>query len=139
MKIKSDSGVTLAVLVVTIVVIAIISAISVQVGFQQIDLARFENLKTNLLLIQSRCKIKAEQKAIGEIEESELYGTKQENAGEYDGWYLLSQDDLNNMGVTSVKADDQYYVNYDSDDIAYGKGLEFDGKTYHKLSEVLEY
>lgn len=53
------------------------------------------------------------------------------------GWYLLSQDDLNNMGVENVDAADKYYVDYENDDVAYGKGIENNDKTYYKLSEIL--
>ena len=135
MKLRNSNGITLA---VTIIILIIISTVSIHVSFDLIKTARFENVKTDLLLIQSKCKIKAEQKAIGDIEEVDLYGTKQENAGEYNGWYLLSQEDLQSIGVEDADASDKYYVNYENDNVAYGKGIENDGKTYYKLSEILE-
>ena len=138
MKLRNSNGITLAVLVVTIIILIIISTVSIHVSFDLIKTARFENVKTDLLLIQSKCKIKAEQKAIGDIEEVDLYGTKQENEGEYNGWYLLSQEDLQSIGVEDADASDKYYVNYENDNVAYGKGIENDGKTYYKLSEILE-
>ena len=137
MKIKSNKGVTLGILIITIVILVIITAITIRAGFNLAETGEFENLKTDLLLIQSKCKIKAEQKAIGDIKEEDLYGTKQ-TGSEYDGWYLLSQQDLSNMGVENISAEDQYYVDYENDDVAYGKGFEYDGKTYYKLSEILE-
>ncbi len=136
MKIKSNKGITLAVLVITLVILIIVATVSVSISFEIIDIAEFENVKTNLLLIQSKCKIKAEQKAIGDIEESDLYGVKQYNSQEYNGWYLLSQENLKDMGLEDVE-EDSYYVNYESDDVAYSNGIEKDGKIYYKLSEIL--
>lgn len=138
MKLKNNKGVTLVILVITIVIIVIISAVTIKISFDLVDKAEFENVKTNLLLIQSKCKIKAEQKAIGDIEESDLYGTKQESGNEYNGWYLLSQDDLNNIGIEDADEVEKYYVNYDNDDVAYGIGIQKDGKTYYKLSEIID-
>ena len=136
MKIRNDNGITLVVLILTVFILVIISTVAVNVSYNLINEAKFQNVKTNLLLIQSKCKIKAEQKAIGEIEEKDLYGSKQTDET-YNGWYLLSQDDLNNMGIEDVEAADKYYVDYDNDDVAYGRGIKNDDKTYYKLSEIL--
>ena len=137
MKIRNDNGITLVVLIITVLVLVIISAVAVNISSNLINEAKFQNVKTDLLLIQSKCKIKAEQKAIGEIEEEELYGSKQTD-GEYSDWYLLSQADLDNMGVEDVDAADKYYVDYENDDVAYGRGIKNDDKTYYKLSEILD-
>ena len=136
MKLKNNSGVTITVLVCTVIILVILAAVSINVGSNLIDKAKFENVKTDLLLIQSKCKVKAEQKAIGEIKEEELYGVKQ-TEGTYNGWYLLSQDDLNNMGIEDIDVSSNYYVNYEQGDVAYGEGIVNDNKTYYKLSEML--
>lgn len=136
MKLKNDKGITIAVLILTVLILVIVASVTVKVSYNLINTAKFENVKTDLLLIQSKCKIKAEQKVIGEISEQDLYGSKQTD-GTYNGWYLLSQEDLNNMGVKDVDAKDEYYVDYEHDDVAYGKGIVKDGKTYYKLSEIL--
>ena len=136
MKIKNDNGITIVALIIAILILAIISTVALNVSYDLIDEAQLQNVKTDLLLIQSKCKIKAEQKAIGEIKEEDLYGSKEAD-GEYSGWYLLSQEDLNNMGVKDINAEDKYYVDYEHDDVAYGKGIVNDDKTYYKLSEIL--
>lgn len=136
MKFRNDNGITIVVLILTVLVLVIISSVAVNISSNLINEAKFQNVKTDLLLIQSKCKIKAEQKAIGEIKEEDLYGTKQTD-GEYNGWYLLSQEDLNNMGVEDVDASNKYYVDYEHDDVAYGRGIKNDDKTYYKLSEIL--
>ena len=42
------------------------------------------------------------------------------------------------MGIKKANATNRYYVNYENDDVAYGAGFEFQGKTYYKLSEMKE-
>lgn len=138
MNIKNNKGITLVALVITVIILAILAGVSVSLGINITSTAKFENVETNLLLIQSKCKIMAEQKYIGEISEEDLYGTEQ-TEGEYIGWYLLSQADLNSMGLTDVKAEDNYYVDYDNDDVAIGKGIYFEGYTFYKLSDILDY
>lgn len=77
MKIRNDNGITIVALIIAILILAIISTVVLNVSYDLIDEAQLQNVKTDLLLIQSKCKIKAEQKAIGEIEEKDLYGSKQ--------------------------------------------------------------
>lgn len=138
MNIKNNKGITLLALVITVIILAIIAGVSISLGTNMLGTAKFESVETNLMLIQSKTKIIAEKLAIGEIDQSEAYGTKQED-GEYSGWYLLSQADLNTIGVKDAKAEDNYYVNYDNDDVAYGKGITFEGVTFYKLSDILSY
>jgi len=138
MNIKNSKGITLSVLIITIVILIILAGVVISFGVNISGTAKFENVQTYLLLIQSKCKIKSEMKAMGEIGEEELYGTKQ-TEGEYNGWYLLSQGDLNDIGLKGVKAEDKYYVDYENEDVVYGKGLQYEERTFYKLSEILEY
>ena len=132
---KNNKGITLIGLVITVVILVIISVVTISISTNIADLAEFETIETNLLLIQSKTKVMADKKAIGEITEEDLLGTKQ-NSGTYEGWYLLSQANLDEMGLKQAKADDEYYVNYENDDIAYGIGIEYKGVKYYKLSEI---
>ena len=50
--------------------------------------------------------------------------------------YLLSQNDLNEMGLEKVNEDSGYIVNYETNEIIYVKGFEAKDKTYYKLSEM---
>ena len=100
--------------------------------------AKFENIETYLLLIQSKSKIMADKIAIGEMDEDEIRGDKQES-GEYDGWYKLSQGDLNEMGVNKAKAEEGYYVNYETLDVAYDKGVALDDILFTRLTQILNY
>ena len=76
---KNNKGITLITLVITIVILVIITAVTVNVSTNFIHVAKFENVETELLLIQGKVKVMADKKAIGEIEEEDLYGEKQES------------------------------------------------------------
>lgn len=135
MEKKNNKGITLIALILTVILLMLIAGVSISIGTNIIDTTKFEALEADLLLIQSKTKKAANEKAIGEITEEELYGTKQES-GEYTDWYLLSQTDLNEMGLENLDAEDNYYVDYENDDIAFGAGFEYKGTTYYKLSEI---
>lgn len=135
---KNNKGITLIALIVTVILLAILAGAAIKMGLGISSSAKFENIETYLLLIQSKVKIMSQDLVIGEIEEGDLKGTKQDS-GDYDGWYLLSQSDLNDMGVDKAKAEDGYYVNYDTDDVAYSQGISLEGNTFTKLSDILDY
>lgn len=61
MNIKNNKGITLVALVVTVVIILIIGAITVYEGSKLVDEAKYEDVKTNMLLIQAEVKNFAEQ------------------------------------------------------------------------------
>ena len=132
---NNNKGITLVALVIMAVLIIIIATVTVRISKELIETANFENVKTNLLLIQSKCKILAEKRAIGEIEEDGLIGTKQ-YYGDYIDWYVLSREDLESIGIKEISNSDEYYVNYTNDDVSYSNGITYNGTVYYKLSEM---
>lgn len=138
MKIKENKGITFISLILTVILLAIVASVSVSMGIGFMESAKFENIETYLLLIQSKSKIMSDKIAIGELDADEIIGDKQES-GEYAGWYKLSQGDLNQMGVNKAKAEDGYYVNYDDLDVAYEKGVTLDDTIFYTLTQILSY
>ncbi len=61
MYFKSNKGITLVALVITIIVLAIITSISIYSGKDVIEKTKLEGLKTNMLLIQAKAKEYVEQ------------------------------------------------------------------------------
>lgn len=55
-KIKNSKGITLIVLVITIVILMIIAGITVNSGKESIQQAKLESLRTNMLLISAKAK-----------------------------------------------------------------------------------
>lgn len=142
----NEKGITIITLIIAIIIIVIIAGVGISFGTNMTETAQFENIETSLLLIQSKIKVVADKKAIGEIKEEEVYGEKQEE-GEYTGWYKLNQANLEEMGFKDLKEEDKYYVYYGEKneetgeytdiDVAYGKGIKYEEKMYYKLSEIL--
>lgn len=61
MNIKNNKGITLVALVITVIIILVIGAITVYEGSRLVDEAKYEDVKTNMLLIQAEVKNFAEQ------------------------------------------------------------------------------
>lgn len=61
MNINNNKGITLVALVITVIIILIIGAITVYEGSRLVDEAKYEDVKTNMLLIQAEVKNFAEQ------------------------------------------------------------------------------
>lgn len=144
MKVRNEKGITLISLIITVIVLIIITYVTISMSLGVSETAKFQNIETYMLLIQTKCEVLSNEKVIGEIDEGGLYGTKvtDVNSPYYteDGdWYSLSQADLNEIGVNDAKASDGYYFNYKTNDVAYEKGVEFEGRTYRTLSEIKLY
>ncbi len=103
MNIKNDKGMTLVVLAITVILLVILAYVTIDIGINMGESAKFESIKTNMLLIQSKCEVIANEKEIGEIDESGFYGEKQGDTE----WYKLSQGDLNDMGLEKADAKDR--------------------------------
>lgn len=139
MKKNKDRGITLASLVITIIVLLIIAGISVYSGTDIIKRAKLEELKTNMLLIETKAKECVEnanfklgkidnlgddekQNRINEVKK-ELKGTEIDEAdnidiekSEYNYYYKLTEDNLKDMGLSNIKLSDTdglYIVKYD--------------------------
>lgn len=136
MNIKNNKGITFVALIITVVVLLIIATTTIRITTSMASTAMFENVESSLMIIQSKCKTIADKKAIGEIDESEVYGVRQ-GSGEYEGYYLLTQADLGAMGLQKLDAKEGYYINYDTEEVIYGKGISLNGTKYYKLSDML--
>lgn len=149
MKIN-QRGVTLITLIIMIIMIMIISGITVVTGTGIIKRANLQNINTNMLLIQAKAKTLSEQskfnknednlkgKIISEIKDNEKINKLLSSGiiNSEDEYYLLSQEDLNSMGLEKIKIEDGYLVNYGNEEIIYLKGFEDKGNIYYKLSET---
>lgn len=139
MKKNKDRGITLASLVITIIVLLIIAGISVYSGTDIIKRAKLEELKTNMLLIETKAKECVENAnfKLGKIDnlgddekqnrineaKKELKGTEINKAdnidiekSEYNYYYKLTEDNLKDMGLSNIKLSDTdglYIVKYD--------------------------
>lgn len=139
---KKESGITIMVLAITVIVISIIAGITISKGSEVIKEAKLENLKTDMLLIQAKAKLIAEEvqyKTVYEKDNSKKEsikqgvlagkGTKVANITDstikqaitslgiagIDQYYYLDKTVLENMGLgkIEIKNGTYYVVNYD--------------------------
>ena len=70
---KNDKGITLIILVVTIIVLLIIAGVTITAGTESIKQAKLETLRTNMLLIKAKAKEYCEEANFkaGKINESD--------------------------------------------------------------------
>lgn len=159
MKLKNEKGITLLTLVITVVLLIILAYVAISVGINIGGTAKFENIKTYMMLIKTESEKVLNEKLIEERDEKRvnLYGTKiTDSDSEYYGLYKLNQKELNTMGIKGAKEDDGYYIDYGIEidesgnianiddtsqinrkvDVIYGNGVSDGIAIYHKLSEM---
>ena len=107
---KNDKGITMISLVVTIFLLAIVVGTVVYYSRSIIETARFENIKSNMILIQAQAKIIYEKHSFDNS--IALVGTLQDS-----GYYELSTNDLIKLGLDEIVKDldtekEVYYVYY---------------------------
>lgn len=163
---KSNKGVTLALLTISIIVLLIIMAIIVNVSIKLIKEAELEDLKTNMLIIQAKAKVSLEEvhfeianldkekdvDKINTIKSQKLLGEAIDNWGQdienaaseienYKEYYYLNNDILSSIGLNNQSISNGYYlVKYDLDnltvEVANTNGYSEDGHIYYTLSEL---
>lgn len=145
---NNEKGVTLIILVITIIVMIIIAGITVYNGMESIQMASLQDLKTNMLLIEAKTKQYVEEvsfkmgtnpdeEKIGDIRE-EVYVTNgkltklSDASGDVNKaasdigitanevCYYVSIDALNSMGLNQVKEGNgaYYLVVFNEEDIS---------------------
>ncbi len=161
MNIKQDKGITLLVLAITIVVMLIIAGISLYEGKNIVKNAQLENIKTNMLLIQAKGKIIAEEANFNKtttesgeeqiqylgielnvaVENDSILSNSISNvlqSEEMDKYYVLEQQDLDTMGLNKIETSDgvYYLINYETEEVIYIPGYTYEDNTYYKLSDI---
>jgi Tfp pilus assembly protein PilE len=145
---NNERGITLIALIITVIVMAIIAGVAVSSGSEVIKEARVQDIKTNMLLIQAKAKIKLEEKKFDST--VELIGSqtmpsdlKNESGEDLTDYYCLSSSDLEemNLGNLNIASGQYYLVKYDIDtldvDVFYTAGVsDENGNVYYKLSQM---
>lgn len=137
---KKEKGVSLIILVITVIVMLILAGIIVYEGTGTIKEARKQSIYTNLLLIQAKTRTINDKV---EFQEAEYIGkvitdnSIKEKVGSdiSNDLYELNQEDLNQLGV-DVKEND-YAVDYKNDEVYYLKGIEDEqGNLHYSLTDI---
>ena len=139
---------------IIIIIMIILAGVTITGTYSLIKKSQLENLKTDMLLIQAKTKTALEEYNFSK-DETKLIGTKLEEADtekvsklnkagitDISNWYFLSQDDLNNMNLSDIRAKDgeYYFVKYDKEnlvvDILYTEGFVENGITKFTLTQL---
>ena len=147
---KKENGITLVALAITIIVMGILASITIRYAGPIVDTTKLQNLNTNMLLIQAKVKTIGENAKFNN-DETKYVGQKlsevtsneavtelinKEIVDTASKYYLLSEQNLKEMGLSNVDYEAGYIVNYDTDEIVYVKGFKYKNNIYYKLSET---
>ena len=118
---KKNKGITMMVLVITIVILLILAGISIGVGNNVIKKSELENLKTNMLLVKVKGKEYIEKAnfnlgtTIDTVAEEEKNNRKQKAKEELKGEEILDDSIFNgniNITVDNITTDNTNYIYY---------------------------
>lgn len=158
MRVKNEKGITLLVLVITIIVLLILAGVGItQVG-DILEQVNKETICTDMLLIQAKAKVLNEKANFNKDETmlkgqklSDMVGNEQinnlksqgiisETEEQYAKYYVWDKQVIDELqlGLENMKDGEFYIVNYATEEVIYPEGYKHtDGNTYHKLSELL--
>ncbi len=148
---KKENGLTHMTTIFLVIIILVLILVAVRFVELQYKNEESETIKTNMLAIQGKAKIIAEEeKAL----KKELAGIKisdkkeeenikklleQQNItiDENSKYYVLDKENLKEIGLGNIELElDQYYiVNYDNLEILYTKGVQIGDTVLYKLSD----
>lgn len=153
--VSNNRGITLVILIITIIIVFIISGILVYTGIDLFEKSEQRKQISKLTLIQTKVKSMGEEnlfdgkelvgKKLIDIKTSnqEEYNSIKTRANselineEYDQFYYIDSENLEDMGLKSVE-EGEYLVNYRTGEIVILDGIKIEGDTLFTLSEVVE-
>ena len=159
MKMNNNKGITMLSLVIVVILMILLASITAYESNELISIARVQSVTTDLLLIQAKVRIINEKVVFenDEEEKSKLFvGTMlfaehhvfiemcdnniiTEEESKNNEYYLLSKEDLINMGLDGIDIsdDEKIVVDYEHEEVIYVKGVKNTAGQYlYKLSEM---
>lgn len=144
---KSNKGVTLIILVITIIVMSILAGVTIKASNQLITDTQKKAKITNMYIIKAEIEAMYDEYQFSE-EMSVLKGTYTEDVSQYgvtfkeeDLWFIWDRDTIKNLGFDEnmLTGNEYYIVNYATGEIIYSKGIKDEvGKVEYTFSDILE-
>lgn len=149
-NLKSENGVTLTILIITVIVLSILASVTVTVSMSGLDETKKYNFVSELELVQ--------QKMLVINKEIELGTTAYENIGisydnlnetlkeevrkilnqngitDYSKYTYMSKSDLEKIGLKNMEQD--VIISYGNLDVYSYNGIKIDGKMYYSIEEL---
>lgn len=151
---KKESGMGLLAIIFIIVLIIVLVVLGYYTVKKITKDKKLEDIKANMLLIQGKCKILEENtkvkknedtilgKKVSDMKEDQIVAQFLEKniipEDKLDKYYVLSNEDLNNMEIDVQNEENSYYiVNYEEDSVYITKGYmnEETNEIVYKLEE----
>lgn len=135
MKIDSNKGITLAILIVVVIVVIIILGISINMGIDSINDSTDEQFRSELYIVQQAVfqkqieyQAKGDEEVIGNkildfsnyVEFKNAYKkiNKEDFNADQKIYYLLNKEDLEDLGLSGKRVDEsEFIVNYETGEV----------------------
>lgn len=148
---KNQKGVTIMALVITILLLIMLTAVSLNTGYSVLKDIRVGRIISHMVLVKAKAETIYEQH---QFNREELIGTptqidflSEEEKGkilektekgnfEQLTWYQWDANTLISQGLDAnlLGNDEYFYVNYEFAEIVYSQGTSFDSQTYYSLT-----
>lgn len=153
---RNEKGMTFLMLIIIIVIVIALIGTATFFILQGYHEAEFDSMRTDMLSVQGKIKVLSEssiakkddaiKKGLKLIESEEdekiksilekgIISKEEEN---YEQYYILNIEDLNEIGLSSIEIQENGYiiVNYKTYEVIYTQGIKIEGNEYFKLSEL---
>ena len=137
---KSNKGITIIILIVTIVIMLIITGTIVNQSMQNIRMQPLNQLFDDLELIEDKVALYYHQYGNLPIKSDTYSGSMnfqiEKNPNDDENYYIIDLSKLYNLTLNytiSNTGDDLYIINRATHTIYYPKGFELQGYTYYRL------
>lgn len=136
---KSEKGITLTILIITIVVMSIIAGTITYEYVNNFEKQKLSKLYNDLSLLDDKISVYYLKYGTIPVKEEftgsdDFKSVKNDNDG--DIYYVIDLSKIDNLtlniSITGI-GDDVYIINDETHTIYYPKGMEIDGETYYKL------
>lgn len=150
MKKTNEKGITLITLVITVIILLILASVGITSGKQTIDMAKYNQFKSELTTIQTKInefdpkdnigqQLSSSQEAILNIKEVSdiIYKgkTEEEKTQIKNGFtYVNSYTMQNQLGLEGINRD--YLINTKYRYVISCEGIEYNGTTYYMINQI---
>lgn len=145
---KNNKGITLSVLVVTIIVIFILAGTTITASDMLINSVKVKNTVTNMYLIQGKVESLNEEYEFNNVELSNYAGTPISDVSEYgvtvntgDKWFIWNSNTIVDLGFDDnmLSSGGEFIVNYATGEVIYTEGVKDNGVIKYTLTELTKY
>lgn len=147
---KSEKGVTMISLIVTVVVMLIVAGVAVKAGTSSVNNTKKTAFITELEIIQEKVNTIYEKRKLNE-ENIDIYDTAGKDASyvgqtilnrvlkgkSSTGYRYFSSDDLEQLDLSNISQ--EVIINFSTRDVVSLSGIEIDGIMYYRLVDIPDY